>query len=176
MKAAGSRIGMILSVVVGLTMVTERNFGLTPLGGMDEPLKPVPGQAKRSDAVVKVSSQAEPPDAQGRRVVSIRLAIDPGWYIYGNPVGNSELEGSETVVSLVGGRGKLREVQYPKGQLRKEKLLDNEVEYQIYEGTVTIRAIVEAPPDGTIELAVKFGACSQRGSCLQPATVKLTVK
>lgn len=177
MKPHTHRIWMILSVVVCLTVITERLFCRTPSGGMDDQLKPAPSQAKRSDAVVKVTSQAEMPNAQGQRLVTIRLTIDQGWYIYGNPVGNSEMEGSETTVSVVGGRGKLLDVRYPKGKMRKEKLLDNEVEYQIYEGTVTIQAVVEPPPGGGgMELAVKFGACSQRGSCLQPATVKIAVK
>ncbi len=176
MKTWMNGIRTVLAVIALFLGVAHRSLSQSSPSRPTDDLKSVPGRAKRSDSVVKASFKVELPDSTGRRLVIIRLAIDEGWYIYGNPVGNSEMEGSETVVDLMGGRGKLVEVRYPKGTIRKEKLLDNEIEYQVYEGTVTIQAVVEPPTEGSMELAVRFGACNYRGSCLQPATVKFVVK
>jgi len=140
-------------------------------------LKPGGGTAKRSDAVVKISAQTVAADNAHHRRITLTLKIDEGWYIYANPVGNAEMQGSETVVTVAGNRAKLVKVVYPRGKLCKDKLLDQEIEYRIYEGTIQIEATVEPPPDDqSIELAIKFGACNHRGSCLQPATVKIPVK
>jgi DsbC/DsbD-like thiol-disulfide interchange protein len=176
---SGRMVGLVpwIGLVLGISLGLEITRANTQTPSDLNQLKPGPAPAKRSDAVVKISTQSAAAEGSGRRRVSITLKIDDGWYIYGNPVGNAEMQGSETVVTLAGNRGKLIEVRYPEGVLRKEKLLDQEIEYRIYEGTVRIEAVVEAPRDGgPVELVVRFGACSHRGSCLQPASVKLPVK
>jgi uncharacterized protein len=137
------------------------------------------GGAKKSDSVVKVTADAEPPDAAGKQVVTVSLAIDDGWYTYGNPVGNKDMEGTETTVKVAGkGNPKLLGVEYPKGTPKKDKVLDMDIEYMIFEGKVTIKATVQRAMNDMepIEVSVKFGACNKRGVCLLPATVKVPIK
>jgi uncharacterized protein YyaL (SSP411 family) len=139
------------------------------------------GKATTSDSVVKVTSAAEKPDANGKQVVTITLAIDDGWHIYGNPVGSSELvAGSETTVKVSGkGKPKLAAVVYPKGKLTKEKVANEEIEYFIYEGKIQIKATIQrvAGDKESVELSVNFGACKsgKAGVCLKPSEVKLKV-
>jgi DsbC/DsbD-like thiol-disulfide interchange protein len=111
-------------------------------------------------------------------VVTVTLHIDDGWYTYGNPVGNSDLAGSETTIVVAGkGKPKVVGIEYPKGTLRKDKVLDQEIEYLIYEGKVTIKATVQRAAGDTepIEITAKFGACNKKGVCLLPAAVKASV-
>src|SRR6185369_34341 len=120
----------------------------------DEPQKPT-GGARKSDAVVKVSATAEKPDAAGKQVVTVTLAIDDGWYTYGNPVGNKDMESSETTIEVSGkGKPKVLKVEYPKGTTKKDRLLDMDIEYLIYEGKVTIKATVQRGADDTEPLEV----------------------
>src|SRR5437879_3352165 len=63
---------------------------------------PVQGGPKKSDAVVKVSAAADKPDADGKQVVTVTLAIDSGWHTYGNPVGLEDLADAQTTVSFTG--------------------------------------------------------------------------
>ncbi len=137
-----------------------------------------PGKAKKSDSVVKVTSDVEKPDANGKQVVTITLAVDKGWYIYANPVGNADLEPNATTIKVAGKSGaKLIKTDFPKGKLKKDKVADEEIEYRIYEGKVAIKATIQrkAGDKEPVELAVKFGACSKAGICLLPAEVKVRV-
>lgn len=132
------------------------------------------GGAKKSDAVVKASVAAAKPDTDGKQVVTVTLAIDPGWHIYANPPGLEDLAAGQTTVSVTG-KTKPKEVKvdYPAGKVIKDTVLG---EYLVYEDKVTIKATVHrAPKDsGPLEVAVKFQACNDK-MCFLPATVKLMV-
>lgn len=139
-----------------------------------------PGPKTTSDSVVKVASNAEKPDADGKQVVAITLTIDDGWHIYGNPVGKSELvAGSETTVKVAGKSKAKLAVEYPKGKLTREKVADEEIEYFTYEGKITIKATIQraAGDKESMELAINFGACrsGKAGVCLKPSEVKVKV-
>ena len=139
-------------------------------------LGPAHAGGKRSDAEVKVTVQAAKPDSAGKQVITIQLDINQGWHVYSNPVGNDDLAGAQTVIS-VGGKTKPASVKidYPKGQVINDKILGK---YGVYEGKVAIKATVQRA-DGAkdpLEVSVKFQACNDKGSCLFPATVKKTVE
>jgi DsbC/DsbD-like thiol-disulfide interchange protein len=130
--------------------------------------------ATRSDARVKVTAKADKPDAEGRQVVNIAIAIEPGWHIYANPPGLKDLEAGQTTVT-VSAKVKPEDVQveYPAGHVVKDAVLGD---YNVYENKVSIKAIVRrAKGDtGPLEVSVKLQACNDK-MCLLPATVKQTV-
>src|SRR5207247_1870678 len=140
-------------------------------GGM---LIPARAGGKRSDAEVKVALESAKPDAEGKLVITLKLDINKGWHIYGNPVGNNDLVDAQTVVS-VSGKNKPTSVKidYPKGHVIKDKVLGD---YNVYEDKVTIKAIVEraAGDSGPLDVNVRFQACND-STCLFPYTKKITV-
>jgi DsbC/DsbD-like thiol-disulfide interchange protein len=132
-------------------------------------------QLKKSDTVVKAEAKADKIAADGTQAVTITLTIDKGWHIYANPVGNADLEGTQTTASI-SSKNKLQDVkvEYPEGKLVKDKTVGD---YKTYQGTVTLKATVrrakgDAEP---LDVEVKVQACSE-SQCLLPATVKLTAK
>jgi DsbC/DsbD-like thiol-disulfide interchange protein len=136
----------------------------------------LPARAQqKSDAEVKVAVEAAKPDADGKLTITIDLHINKGWHIYSNPVGNEDLASAQTVVK-VDGKNKPASVKisYPKGKTKMDKLVGD---YVIYEGKVSIQAVVEraAGDTGPLEVSVRFQACNDKGSCLFPATVRKSV-
>jgi DsbC/DsbD-like thiol-disulfide interchange protein len=129
----------------------------------------------KSDSVVKVSATAPKPDADGKQVVTITLEMDKGWHTYANPVGSKDLEDSATTVTVTG-KNKPQKVtiDYPKGTPFKDKAFGT---FYIYEDKAVIKATVyRAKGDnGPLEVSVSINACNDK-SCLQPATVKRTIK
>jgi DsbC/DsbD-like thiol-disulfide interchange protein len=136
---------------------------------------PLSAQGKKSDAVVKVTLKADPekPGADGQQVVTVNLAIDKGWHVYANPVGNKDLESSQTVVKVSAKNPPQVQMAYPEGKLIKDK--DNG-DYRTYEDKTAIKATVRrtAGDRGPLEVSITFQACDDK-SCLLPATVKLVV-
>lgn len=132
---------------------------------------PVLAQARKSDSVVKVEAKADKPDADGKQTITITLDIDRPWHVYANPVENEDLTGAQTVVS-VASKVKLDDVkvEYPTGRLQK----DNDEKFKIYEGKVTIKALVKrAKGDNSpLEVTIKLQACNDK-TCLVPATKKI---
>lgn len=130
---------------------------------------------KSSDQVVKVTAVADKPDAQGRQLVTITLAIDKDWHAYANPVGLDDLAEAQTTVTFTGPTPPADvKVEYPKGKLVKDPIGD----YSVYEGKVTIKAQVKraAGDTGPLQLSVKLQTCNEvRKICLQPTTIKLSV-
>src|SRR5438105_4967941 len=63
---------------------------------------PAHAAGKRSDAEVKIALESTKPDADGKLVITLKLDINKGWHIYGNPVGNDDLVDAQTVVSVGG--------------------------------------------------------------------------
>jgi DsbC/DsbD-like thiol-disulfide interchange protein len=131
--------------------------------------------AKKSDALVKVSTKVDKPDAEGKQVVAVALQIEPGWHIYANPPGLKDLEVNQTTVSI-GGKGNPEQikVEYPPGHLVKDAVLGD---YHVYEDKITIKAMIRrAKGDtGPLEVSIKLQACNDK-MCLLPATIKQTVQ
>src|SRR5437588_679821 len=130
--------------------------------------------AKKSDAVVKVTASADRPDAEGKQLVTISLAIDKGWHTYANPVGLSDLADVQTTVAITAKtKPDAVKVAYPAGKQIKDKIVGD---YNVYEDKAVIKAVVQRPKGDANppEVTVKLQACSDQ-KCLLPATVKLTV-
>ena len=131
------------------------------------------GGAKKSDSVIKVTSAADKPDAQGVQVVTLTIAIDDGWHLYANPV-PKDFPGIPVTVT-VEGRAKPPEVHvdYPPGKPVKDELAGD---HQVYEKEAVIKARVKrAPGDtGPLEVSVKVQACN-KDKCLLPGVVKVAV-
>jgi thiol:disulfide interchange protein len=122
-------------------------------------------QGKKSDTVVKASATAAA--AGANRTITLTLDVDSAYYIYANPIDNADFADNQTTVTAT--KGKLLKVEYPKGELVKDKIVGD---YKIYKGKVTILATVEGT--GPVELGVSLQACS-KSSCLLPATLKVNV-
>jgi DsbC/DsbD-like thiol-disulfide interchange protein len=135
-----------------------------------------PGRAAagpKSDSVVKVTVQAEKPTADGQVEVTLTVAIDKGWHVYAHPVNNPTFERNQTLVSLDRDQGELGKVDYPAGKLVKDDDLGN---YQVYEGSVDIKATVSRPKGltGPLKLTVKVVACDAK-NCLPAAIIPVEV-
>jgi DsbC/DsbD-like thiol-disulfide interchange protein len=137
--------------------------------------RPAPAQGTKSDSKVKFTTTADKPGPDGKQVVKITMTIEDGWHAYANPVGNDDFTGSQTKVT-VEGKTKPEELQvdYPKGTLTKDKTVGD---FFVYEGTVVIKATVARAKDETspLKFKVKFMTCNDKGMCLLPTTVELSV-
>jgi DsbC/DsbD-like thiol-disulfide interchange protein len=131
-------------------------------------------QGKKSDSVVKATATATKPDGDGNQTVTVTLAHDSGWHTYANPVGQDDLAGAQTTVTI-NAKTKPEDVkiEYPAGKLVKDKVVGD---YKVYDDKVTIKAVVKRAKGDTspLEVSVKFQACTEK-QCLVPATVKLMV-
>lgn len=132
-------------------------------------------QAKKSDSVVKVTATATPPDGNGVQTVTIALDHEKGWHTYANPVGNKDLDGTQTTVKLTAkGAVEVVKESYAKGKLEEDKIVGD---YYVYEDKVVLtfqvkRAAGDASP---LEAALSFQSCNGK-SCLLPAAIKVQVK
>jgi DsbC/DsbD-like thiol-disulfide interchange protein len=127
----------------------------------------------KSDSVVKATAVAGKPDADGKQTVTLTLAIDKGWHLYANPVGQEDLASVQTTVK-VKAKDALENVKvdYPAGKKIKDTVIGD---YVVYEDAATIKISVNRAKgdDSPLELTVKLQACSD-STCLQPGEVKLT--
>lgn len=130
--------------------------------------------AQGSAAKVKVQSTISPPDAKGYQEVKLDVEIEKGWHIYANPPQNPEFEPTKTVVSIVSPKVEDLSIKYPEGQLRKDKIADQVVEFRVYEGTVRITARLKHVETAPLELEVRVFACDPN-NCLPKGVVKLKV-
>jgi len=132
----------------------------------------------KSDSKVKASATATPPDKDGKQTVTITLAIDKGWYIYANPVGNEDYAENRTVVTIKAKDKVKVDVKYPEGKAKTERKTTN----RIYEPTAVIVANVQRTPGDVspLEISIDVNACRvEKGEtveCLFPGTVKLVAK
>ncbi|GIW82718.1 MAG: hypothetical protein KatS3mg105_4525 [Gemmatales bacterium] len=126
---------------------------------------------KRSQDVVRVNAVFEPAAADGWRRLLVTLRIQPGWHIYANPVGPTELHDVQTEISPATADTIFLRVDYPRGKVQQSEFLGS---YRIYEGTVTIPVLVrhKGGSTGPAGIVVRFQACSDR-TCLPPARVRL---
>jgi DsbC/DsbD-like thiol-disulfide interchange protein len=129
---------------------------------------------KKSDSQVKVTTRAGKPDASGNQTITVTLAMNKGWHVYANPVGNEDLAPAATVVKVTSG-AKLGDVKisYPKGKLVKDKTVGD---YIVYENKVNIVATIQRTDSkAALDVAVTFNACNDTGVCLLPATLSFKV-
>lgn len=130
---------------------------------------------KKSDAVVKIAAKADKPDGDGKQIVTVTLTMEKGWHTYANPVGNEDLVGAQTVLT-VAAKEKLVDlkIDYPAGTLVKDKTVGD---YKVYEDKVEVKITLKRAKGDTspLELTAKFQACDDK-NCLLPATVKIPVE
>jgi DsbC/DsbD-like thiol-disulfide interchange protein len=130
---------------------------------------------QKSDSKVKISAKADKPDDDGKQVVTINLEIENGWHAYANPIGADDFPGVPTTVTVTAKKKPTKvTIKYPKGNLVKDAMSGD---HFVYEDRATIKATVQRAKGDTSPLVVtvKIQTCNNK-SCLQPATVKLTVK
>jgi DsbC/DsbD-like thiol-disulfide interchange protein len=123
---------------------------------------------------VKVMAKASAPDAAGKQTVTLTLDIDKGWHIYANPVGNEDLDGAKTIITITGKtKPQAVKVEYPPGMPRQDKIVGP---HKVYEDRVTIQALVQrAQGDvGPLEVSIQVNACD-KDKCLRPGQIRLTV-
>ncbi len=143
--------------------------GLLTLGGRP----PAWAAPLKSDSVVKATAAVDKPDAEGKQVVTLTLAIDKGWHLYANPVGAEDFASVQTTVKV-----KAKEaldnvkISYPEGKEIKDSVLGA---YKVYEdkATITVTAHRAKGDDSPLELTLKIQACNEK-TCLLPSEVKLT--
>ncbi len=135
---------------------------------------PVHAAGEKSDSKVKAKATAGKIGADGKQNVTITIDIDKDWYIYANPVKAEDFEDNKTRVTIKS-KQKLEQVAvvYPTG---KEKAV-GKIKMNIYEKSVTIEAQVKraSGDTGPLQVNIDVNSCSQKGICLLPGTVKLTV-
>ena len=73
-------------------------FGFVVVAALSQP-----GHAgKEFDKLVKVTASASKIDADGKQKVAFVFAIEKGWYIYANPVGDKDYEDNHTTIEFSG--------------------------------------------------------------------------
>ena len=138
--------------------------------------RPAGAQGTKSDSKVKVSAAVSRPDSAGKQALTVTLAHDDGWHTYANPVGNEDFDSNKTVITVLAqGKPVAAKIDYPAGKVIKDKTIGD---YHVYQGKVAIHASVRRASGDTspLQVQVRIQACSDKGICLLPATVKLTVK
>lgn len=128
---------------------------------------------EKSDSKVKVTAKSDKVGADGKQKVSITIAVEKSWYIYANPVKSEDFEDNATRITFLKGKEKLKAmVDYPAGKTKEV----GKIRFNVYEGTVTIDAIVDRKmgDTGPLTLAVDVNSCSG-GTCLAPGTVRVMV-
>jgi DsbC/DsbD-like thiol-disulfide interchange protein len=127
----------------------------------------------KSEEVVKVTAEAGKPNADGTVPLKITIDIDPDWHTYANPVKNDTFELSKTRVTVGGVKDDDIKFTYPAGKVVKDK----DGDYNVYEGTVTINAVVPASKADKLTVKVKVAACSDsKKRCLPASTIPVEVK
>ena len=126
----------------------------------------------KSDSKVKASAKASKVGADGNQKISITLEIEKGWYIYANPVGDEDFENNKTRVSLKAKDKVEFNVTYPPGKVKVE----DKIKLNIYEDKVVIETTVQRTTGDTspLQISIDVNSCN-KGTCLLPGTVKLTV-
>jgi DsbC/DsbD-like thiol-disulfide interchange protein len=127
----------------------------------------------KSDSKVKVTAKGDKVSADGKQKVSITIAVEKTWYIYANPVKSEDFEENATRISFASGKEKLKaNVAYPAGKTKEL----GKIKFNVYEGTVTIDAVVDRKmgDTGPLTVAIEVNSCSG-GTCLAPGTVRVMV-
>jgi DsbC/DsbD-like thiol-disulfide interchange protein len=128
---------------------------------------------EKSDSKVKATAKASKIGADGKQTVTITIDIDKDWYIYANPVKSEDFEDNKTRVTIKAKEKIEADVKYPAGKVKEY----DKIKMNIYEKSVVIEATVKRAAGDTspLQVSIDVNSCSQKGVCLQPGTVKLTV-
>jgi hypothetical protein len=127
-----------------------------------------------SSDVVKISVAATKPDGDGKQTILVTLTVIPSYHILANPVDNAELTKVQTSIRIYSaGRPVEADVSYPSGQLVDP---GQGLSFRIYEGKVTIKAIVVRTKQnaGPLEIVSKVRAANSQ-LVLRPSSIKSTV-
>ncbi len=128
---------------------------------------------EKSDSKIKATAKSDKVGPDGKQKVTISIAIEKNWYIYANPVKSEDFEDNATRVTFLKGKEKLKaKVAYPEGKTKEV----GKIRYNIYEGSVTIDAVVDRKmgDTGPLTVAIEVNSCSG-GTCLAPGTVRIMV-
>ena len=134
----------------------------------------LPVQAgEKSDSKVKAMAKASKVGADGKQTVTITIDIEKDWYIYANPVKSEDFEDNRTRVTIKAKEKADADVLYPAGKTKEY----GKLKFNIYEKSVVIEALVKRKAGDTspLQVSIDVNSCSQKGVCLLPGTVKLTV-
>jgi DsbC/DsbD-like thiol-disulfide interchange protein len=134
----------------------------------------LPVQAgEKSDAKIKATAKASKLGADGKQTVTITIDIEKDWYIYANPVKSEDFEDNKTRVTIKAKEKVDADMLYPTGKVKEY----GKIKMNIYEKSVVIEALVKRAAGDTspLQISIDVNSCSQKGVCLQPGTVKLTV-
>jgi DsbC/DsbD-like thiol-disulfide interchange protein len=130
---------------------------------------------QKSDSKVKITAHANPANSSGKQTITVTLVHEKGWHTYANPVDNKDFATNKTVLTvLANGKSLDAKVEYPVGRVVKDTVVGD---YKVYENKVDIKANIQRAPGSTgpLEISVRILACSEKGICLLPATVKVPV-
>jgi DsbC/DsbD-like thiol-disulfide interchange protein len=128
---------------------------------------------EKSDSKVKATAKGSKVGADGKQTVTITIDIDKDWYIYANPVKAEDFEDNKTRVTFKAKDKVNASVVYPAGKVKEY----GKIKMNIYEKSVVIEAMVTRTMGDTspLQVSIDVNSCSQKGICLLPGTVKLTV-
>lgn len=131
------------------------------------------GGPKKSDAMVKAKVKVES-TGPGKTVFSVHLDIKPGWHLYANPVGNEDLIGGQTTLTVGGEKKPLNvKIDYPPGKQQSDKIFGK---YAVYENGVVLRVAVDraAGDASPLDVRIRVQACDDK-NCLLPGAIQLSV-
>lgn len=150
--------------------------GNKPVLAQKEPGKPAisADKATRTDEIASLAIISTLPGADGKQTITVTITIDRPWHIYAHDAG-SQNSARSSVVFRCNGKELPATIDYPAGK----KIVDaKQGDYFTYEGSIAIKAVVDRPKDGELEVVVKLRACTEGADsrCLLPASLKGTVK
>ncbi len=96
-------------------------------------------QLVRSDSRVKSTIKAGPIGADGKQTVELLLKIDPGWYIYANPIGHEDFVDYQVTVRAIG--VKEYKVEYPGSAAASKEFGDYRLKVFDRDTTIAIELI-----------------------------------
>lgn len=104
--------------------------------------------------------------------LTLDLAIDAGFHIYGQPIPEGFIPVSVAVVPQAG--LSVGTPVFPTPTLHRMEGLDEE--FYIYEGTIQVTlplTFTAGSPDSAVEITVGYQACSDEVGCLMPQRITL---
>lgn len=132
-------------------------------------------QENKPPQPVQVTATVSKPNAEGRQILTVKLAIEKGWHIYANPPGAA---GPIPTTLQVSASVPLRDLQieYPPG---KAKTQAGET-FRVYEEQAEIRVVVQRGlvngqlDNSPLTVTIRYQACNDQ-ICLPPRTLKVQV-
>jgi DsbC/DsbD-like thiol-disulfide interchange protein len=133
-----------------------------------------PALGQNSVTKIKVKSSVSKPDAKGFQEITLDVDVEKGWHIYANMPRNKEFEINKTVLRIVAPKVEDVTIDYPEGQVHKDKIDNEEITYRVYEGTVRITARLKRVETAPLELDLQVYACDN-SKCLPKGNLKLKI-